>query len=64
MFSLNQQQLAKLNKWIESHDPKRYCGAIGGRYTYCFTPTSLGTIIKVQDDVLKIEIDLSEYQEM
>lgn len=36
-----------------------YCGAIGGRYTYKFTPTSLGNIVKVIDNYTKEELDLT-----
>lgn len=38
-----------------------YTGAIGGRYTYSFTPTSLGTVVKVYDAITKETIDLSDY---
>lgn len=35
--------------------------AIGGRFTYSFTPTSLGIVISVRDDCTKDEINLTEY---
>ena len=36
-------------------------GTIGGGYTYSFTPTSIGVIVKVRNTVTKAEIDLSDY---
>lgn len=38
-----------------------YSGAVGSDITYCFTPTSLGMIIKVKHQVSLNEIDLTEY---
>lgn len=37
-----------------------YDGAIGGCLTYCFTPTGIGTVIKVRHASGK-EIDLTKY---
>ena len=52
MFSINNDQKLKLNKWLKSHNKK--CSlrvkdaTIGGKLTYCFTPTGLGCIIVVK----------------
>ena len=61
---LNIDQIKKFNEWNENH--KNVCelhkkGAIGGRLTYCFTPTGLGTIIKVKC-VCGSAIDLTNYE--
>ncbi len=61
-FGLNKTQQEKLNKWIAGTNPLQYAGAIGGRYTYSFTPNSLGLVITVRDSITKTEIDLSEYE--
>ena len=64
MFSLDEKQLHDLNEWkdtLEKHDP----GAIGGAFTYVFTPTSLGTIAKVyyfMGTDLELSIDLTDYE--
>lgn len=44
-------------------DLKRYAhyGTIGGGYTYSFTGTSLGEIVKVRNAVTKEEIDVTDY---
>jgi hypothetical protein len=54
MFSLDIGEQIRLSEWLQDHSnscpfnsPENQ-GAIGGRLTYCFTPTSLGTITKVQ----------------
>lgn len=63
MFELSQEQKKKLEEWKKNLKPPEgsYSGAIGGRFTYLFTPTSLGVVIVVQDSMSKTEIDLSEY---
>jgi hypothetical protein len=59
-FELDEDEQKKLDKWLAKKD-KRYSGAIGGRYTYSFTPTSLGVITKVTDSLDKDEVDLTDY---
>lgn len=60
MFRLDRDQSEKLDAWMREHEDV-YTGAIGGRYTYSFTPTSLGTVVKVYDAITKETIDLSDY---
>jgi len=60
-FELDEDEQKKLNKWFKKKDSKKYSGAIGGRYTYSFTPTSLGVCVRVRDDLDKDEIDLTDY---
>lgn len=61
MFTLDKEQLTKLNKWLKDRPPK-YEGCSGGRYIYTFCPTSLGTVVKVKDSITGDEIDLSDYE--
>ena len=61
MFNLDADQLAKLAEWQRQNEPDLYSGAAGGRYTYHFTPTSLGMVVKVTDELKKIEIDLTDW---
>ncbi len=42
---------------------KPYYGCSGGAYTYSFTPTTLGTIVKVINNVTKEEINLTNFDE-
>ncbi len=54
MFYLNDEEYKKMGVWLQDHD--KVCqyalpensGAIGGRITFCFTPTSLGTTIQIR----------------
>lgn len=61
-FIIEESQMLRIRKFREDClSDKAYDGAIGGRFTYCFTPTSLGTVIKVKDYISKKEIDVSDY---
>jgi len=78
MFSLTEKQEKKLAEWklvqdakvisfekgteLE-HENEAYYGTTGGGYTYEFTPTSLGCVIKVINNMTKEEIDLTEYDQ-
>ena len=47
-FSVTPEQVEAIRAWkkeheAESHGGSEYAGAIGGRYSYKFTPTSIGT---------------------
>lgn len=58
-FQLDEQQLVKLQKWIkdEGFGPSR--DPLGGGYDYIFSPTNIGTIVKVRRG--SKEIDLTDY---
>lgn len=70
-FFLYEEQSKAASDWKKSHDaekhiPKgktqRYSGAIGGAYTYEFTPTSIGLVVKVSCCCGET-IDISDYNE-
>jgi len=75
VFNLNTQQYAKLNKWKQVQTEKAMklqevsgsselnAGAIGGVYTYSFTPTSLGTVVKITNGLTNDVLDLSDYED-
>ena len=52
-FALSETEVQKMNEWLKEHNltcphaSGRRQGAIGGRLTYSFTPTSLGTFSSV-----------------
>ena len=63
---LNDEECKKFNVWDKEHIKtcKIYnggSGAIGGRMTYCFTPTSLGTVVKVKCACGE-EVDVTAYE--
>lgn len=39
------------------------CGAIGGLFTYSFTPTSIGIITKIECGITKEELDITLYED-
>lgn len=48
-FDITEDEQKAIDEWVEKHTQEKhngntYSGAIGGRYTYEFTPTSIGTI--------------------
>jgi len=51
-FKLTGQELVNFHEWNDQHklncEMNNTIGAIGGRLTFSFTPTGLGTAIKVQ----------------
>ena len=47
-FPISEEEHERINKWVESR-PIANEGAIGGRYSYEFTPTSIGTIGTIVD---------------
>jgi len=53
IFELKPYAVAKLTKWVYNHKceytihPEKL-GAVGGRFTYIFTPTSIGIFVKVK----------------
>lgn len=70
-FELSDEQLVALMRWESEHDrmcslyddgtkPISKMGAIGGRATYCFTPTSLG-MIAIFKCACGGELNLTEY---
>ena len=65
MFSLTSTQKEKLRNWMESRNLGQYEGASGGRFTFCFTPTLLGVVTEVIDNLNKEnnKLDLTEYND-
>jgi hypothetical protein len=61
-FTLTAEQMKKFDTWrIEKNKTKGEVnvGAIGGAYTFCFTPTGLGTVevVKCADGT---QLDLTD----
>ena len=67
-FAIGPTELNKLADWIDVNNKERLNsgktlndGASGGRFTYSFTPTSLGEILKITDNLCKKTLDLTDY---
>ena len=67
-FELSKEEEEKYQKWLAEHDktcplhPRKAPTAIGGRITFCFTPTGLGVIIGVECSCGE-KVDLTNYEE-
>ncbi len=60
-FKLSQEQFDKYVKWREEKVEEVYVGAVGGAYSFVFTLTGIGDIVKVKcaDGT---ELDLTEWE--
>ena len=45
-FPISEKEQEKIREWKKSH--QHYGGAIGGTFTYEFTPTSIGTVGEIK----------------
>ncbi len=62
-FIITAAQEAKAEAWRKEITKKTpVTGPIGGHFSYCFTPTSIGIIVKVKHYKGE-EIDLTDYDE-
>jgi len=61
-YTITEKQQQRLEQWQAQHTSKQFTGAIGGRYTFSFTPTNKGTITKVKEIVSGEECDLTDYE--
>lgn len=51
-FPISKEEKDFIDEWTKDHLIKKhsdtYCGVIGGRFTYEFTPTSIGVVGKIK----------------
>lgn len=52
-FEISEDECLAINEWkekhiLEKHNGNKYAGAIGGRFKYIFTPTSIGEIGEIE----------------
>ena len=63
MFEISESQIDKFEKWKKKMmklNPSM--PTAGERWTFCFTPTGLGTIVNVVDEVTNEKLDLTEWE--
>ncbi len=61
-FTIFPPEMEKLNEWFKTKNLNKYSGCSGGRFTYSFTPTSIGMVITVTDAMeQKDTIDITDY---
>jgi hypothetical protein len=63
-FELTEEEENKYKIWIKEHNKTcsiKYAGAIGGKITFQFTPTSLGLVTQVVCGCGK-KLNLTDYE--
>jgi hypothetical protein len=61
-FKMSDIEAAKVDAWLNVQGAKAEDNSTsGGRYSFTFVPTGIGTVIKVKDDLLNEEIDATDY---
>jgi len=61
-FTIDKETWNKIKKWQQKQikiNKSNY--TLGERWSYIFTPTGLGTIISVKDNILNVEKDFTNY---
>lgn len=61
-FSLTQEEVERARAF-HTKCRKKYAGAIGGAFTYSFTPTSIGVIVSVECGVCKEKLVLTDFND-
>ncbi len=62
MFTISPNEAAKIAEWESGHDCTiTAMGAIGGKLTYKFTPTTLGVCSKAEC-ACGAELDFTDYE--
>jgi len=64
-FHLAGIEKERAQSWIEQHKkdhPMKHTGAVGGRWSYTFTPTGIGTIVVVRCCACGAEKDVTNYE--
>ena len=59
-FAMDEKQRQKFEEWRQSKK-KEGMVAIGGRFSFVFTPTGIGTFIVVRCADDNTELDLTDY---
>lgn len=62
-FSLDTKQIEQMSAWVMDLPlpADTYTGASGGRFTFSFTPTNLGLVTTVTDELTGTKLDLTDY---
>lgn len=63
-FTISNKEQKKIDAFLKKQDRimrNVNVGAIGGAYTYHFTPTSIGVIIEIENTVTKEKINVTDY---
>ena len=60
-FGLTAEEIKKVDEWMKQQKAKSHTPtAIGGRYSFEFTPTGIGVFIKIKDFETGEELDVTK----
>lgn len=65
-YELSRREDARANQWVRDHELRHRgedAGAIGGRYTVCFTGTGLGNIAHIRCGSCGTEACLTDFDD-
>lgn len=62
-FELDEEEIKKFESWKKKQKEKNpSMPTAGERWTFMFTPTGLGTVVKVKDEETDDIIDLTDWE--
>lgn len=63
-FAMSKQESIKASEFITTQIEKNDCrgGAIGGRFSYIFTPTTIGLAVEIRDNILKETKNITDFE--
>jgi hypothetical protein len=61
-FELDKAQMQKFEKWKKTQEKAHQSRTtLGERWTFCFTPTGIGIVVRVTDNATKDTLDLTDW---
>jgi hypothetical protein len=61
-FEVDDAQMIRFERWRkEMKEKNSFIPTAGERWTFCFTPTGLGTVVEAVDNTTKERLDLTEW---
>lgn len=59
-FEISDDAKKQLDEWLQKR-PNKHPGALGGRYTYSLTPTNIGIIVTLKDELMKESVTIEDF---
>jgi hypothetical protein len=60
-FTIDNEDIKKISKWVKQQKKKNnHNFTLGERWSYIFTPTGLGILISIKDNLLDEQYDITD----
>lgn len=60
-FTIDKEDIKKISKWVKKQRKKDSSNfALGERWSYIFTPTGIGTLLTIKDNILNEEYEVTD----